>query len=442
MSQPLATALKRFETLITRPAESFADAHQRLTEFNQRLERTRRLIDALGNPDARYHTIHIAGTSGKGSIAMMCEAMLLAAGHQVGSHISPYLQTPLEKVRINGRLMSAHDAIVLTDAIMDAVEQVESEHPYLAAPQYTEAWLAMALRYFADKGCVTAIVEVGMGGRYDATNILLPKTSVISTVHYDHVRVLGDTLPEIAHHKAGVLKAGVPAVVGRLVPEAMSVVEAEGERIGARLIRLGKEIDFVPKGVANGQGYFSYRGLTLDLQEVEVALTGTHQLENAATAVAALEVYSQTQGFQLDEEAVRTGLASVRFAGRLEVMQREPTVVLDGAHNEEKMGALVATLREVFDYDRLIVVLGMLEAKNASPIVQLLSGIADEIITTAPDVRGKPAISAERLAKVARIMGAHNVRDGGAPMSALQEALSTAKARDLVVVTGSLSTLR
>jgi dihydrofolate synthase/folylpolyglutamate synthase len=438
LNAALADSLKRIETLIIRPAESFADPEQRLAEFTQRLERTRRLMSYLGNPHFSFKSIHVGGTSGKGSVAIMCESILRAARFHVGTHTSPYLQTPLEKVRVEGRLMAAEQAIALSDRIMQAVYQVRDRHPKLGAPQYAEAWVAMALRHFADRQVEVGVIEVGMGGRYDATNILLPEVSVINTVHYDHIRVLGETLGEIAYHKAGIIKTGVPAVIGNLPPEALVVIEEEGARQGARLVRLNHEFHCLPSRLSRGGGTFSYRGINLEMGEIEIGMIGEHQLENAATALAALEVFADTQGFQLEEDAVRRGLAGARFAGRIEVMQQQPKVVLDGAHNEEKIEALVKALPTVFTYDRLILVLGMLETKNAEPIVRMLASIADQVITTEPDVKGKPAIPEDELARIARRVGAKHVRAGGAPLEALRKALTDARPGDLVVVTGSL----
>lgn len=438
MHTALDQALKRIEKLITREAESFADPAERQLEFSQRLERTRRLMAYLGDPQYDLDLIHIGGTSGKGSIAMMCEAMLQASGLKVGTHTSPYLQTPLEKVRVDAQLIAAESALSLADRVMAAVERVQTEHAYLGHPHYAEAWVAMALRHFADKGCDAGVVEVGMGGRYDATNVVLPRVSVISTIHYDHIRVLGDTLAEIAFHKAGIMKPGVPAVVGDLLPEAMQVIEQEAARYGSRLIRVGKDVRCQPTGLSDQGGVFHYRGRCLNMNDVEVGLPGEHQVENAVTALAAIEAFAESKGLYLDEAALRRGLRSVRFAGRIEVMQREPTVILDGAHNEEKIGALVSTLRDLFDYDRLIMVLGMLETKNAEPIVRTLASVADRIITTAPSVKGKPAISAANLAAAARNVGSVQVIANGGPREALEQALKIAKPRDLVVVTGSL----
>ena len=440
MESALPHAMRRIESLITRPAESLIDEAERQTEFQRRLERTRRLMSHLGNPQLPINLIHIGGTSGKGSIAMMCEAMLSAHDITVGTHTSPYLQTPLEKVRVNQRLIAAQDAVVLTDQIMAAVRYVQADAPELGAPHYAEAWLAIALKHFADRECQMGVVEVGMGGRYDATNIILPRVSAISTVHYDHVRVLGNTLTSIATHKAGIIKPGVPVVVGQLLPEAMEVISAEATLRGARMIRMGQEFDYTPVALGPTHGSMNFRGHLLQLDNLHVSLPGAHQFSNAAIAVSIMESLSESSGLNLDERAIREGLATVRFAGRTERMQEDPLVILDGAHNEEKISAIVETISNSINYDRLIIVLGMLEAKSADTIVEKLSSLASVVVTTSPNVKGKPAVPATDLATLIKqfeithceIHAVENPRD------ALSVALDHGRDDDLILVTGSL----
>lgn len=434
----LSQALKRIEHLITHEAEWLTDPEEREIEFRRRLERTRLLMAYLGDPQDTFDLIHIAGTSGKGSIAMICESVLLAMGLQVGTHTSPYLETPLEKVRVNGQIMQPQQVIALIDAVLSAVEQVRIDEERLGAPHYAEAWLGLTMTHFADQRCQIGVIEVGMGGRYDCTNIITPQASIISTVHYDHTRVLGETLEEIAFHKSGIIKPGVPAVAGEMAADALKVVQAEAARQASRLVRLGQEVRYQPLDVSQHAGRFSYQGLGRSLANLEIGLLGAHQFANATVALAALELYADERGITLPEDAIRQGLKRVRFAGRLEVMQHEPAVVLDGAHNEEKMSALIAALPEVFHYKRLILVLGMLETKNAISILKRLAALADAIVTTAPIVKGKPAVPADELAKMAQQAGAHTVYAGGEPIEALDQALSLAGPDDLVVVTGSL----
>ena len=438
MPNQLADILKRLEQLITRDAESLTDPAERLVEFERRLVRTRDLMTRLGDPQDAYPIIHIGGTSGKGSVSMICEAILRASGRRVGTHTTPYLQTPLEKVRVDGLLVEPDECLRLGEVVLACVEAQRAEVERLGSPHYAEAWLGLALRAFAEQRCDVGVIEVGMGGRFDCTNVVMPRVSAITTVHYDHIRVLGDTLQEIAGHKAGIIKPGVPAVAGEMLPEALTVLEAEAARQGSRLVRLGHEVRYDPLEVGERLGRFTYHGLNVTWDDLHVGLLGAHQFANAATALAALELFAESTGLPLDETAVRQGLAEVRFAGRIEVMQHRPTVVLDGAHNEEKVGALAAALPEIFHFDRLILVLGMLEAKNAGPIVERLADLADLIVTTAPKVRGKPAIPSTELADMARGAGRAEVLDDGDPAAALDRALAAAGQNDLVVVTGSL----
>ena len=434
----LIDTLNRLEQLITRDAETLTDPVERQIEFDRRLERTRHLMACLGDPHRAYDIIHIGGTSGKGSVAIMCEAVLVAAGQHVGTHTTPYLQTPLEKARIDRHLISPEDTIRLGQTVLSCVEKLHSNEAALGKPHYAEAWLGLALKSFAERGCTVGVVEVGMGGRYDCTNVVNPRVSVITTVHFDHIRVLGKTLEEIAGHKAGIIKPGVPAVAGEMLPQALRVIAAEAVSKNSRLVLLGHEITYSPIEVSQRGGRFSYRGLHMALDDVRVGLLGAHQFANAACALAALELYMEQTGVRLSEDAIREGMAHVRFAGRIEVMQKSPTVVFDGAHNEEKVGALAAALPQVFNYRRLILVLGMLETKNAAPILERLTALADVVITTAPRVKGKPAIPAGTLAVMARQAGAREVINGGEPLSALAHALKLAGPDDLVVVTGSL----
>jgi dihydrofolate synthase/folylpolyglutamate synthase len=434
----LSRALKRIESLITRPAESLDDPVERQAEFQRRLERTRRLMNTLGDPQDAMDIIHIGGTSGKGSVAILCESVLRAMGWRVGTHTSPYLQTPLEKVRVDGRLVSASKAIVLADQVMAGVDAIQETDGHLGKPHYAEAWLGLALRHFADEACRTGVIEVGMGGRFDASNVVMPQVSVITTIHYDHTRVLGATLREIAFHKAGIIKPGVPAVVGEVPEVAWEVIEAEARQRGARLVRLGRDVRYTPLELSRTGGRFTYEGINLHLEDLTVGLLGGHQFANATAALAALELYAEARGVTLDEGAVREGLASARFAGRLEVMQTDPLAVLDGAHNEEKITALLKAVPRVFDYERLILVLGMLEAKAVEPMMGALVEIADAVVTTYPRVKGKPAIHAEELAGLARASGMPDAIAEPEPAAALDQALSMAEDGDLVLATGSL----
>jgi dihydrofolate synthase/folylpolyglutamate synthase len=437
--EALTQALARVEHLITREAELISsDPEERDTEFRRRLARTHYLMGLLGDPQNAYDTLHIGGTSGKGSIAMICESILRAAGLRVGTHTTPYLQTPLEKIRVDGTLVAADEAIALVDWIFPYIDQIHRERPDFEPVHYAEAWLGLALAEFARQSVDVGVVEVGMGGRFDSTNALTPRVSVISTVHYDHMLVLGDTLEEIAYHKAGIIKDEVPVVVGDLPPEALSVVARESRLHRAPMIRVGHDVRFEPHSITREGGRFTYHGLTGPLADLHLSLLGEHQFANAAAALAALELYVEATDTAIDETAIRKGLSTAHFAGRLEIVQDSPTVVLDGAHNEEKIDALVAALPALFECDKVVMLVGMLRTKNELPMLGKLASVADVVVTSAPVVKGKPASDPADLAALALEAGAHEAIAGGPPLEALENALALTGPNDLLCVTGSL----
>jgi len=426
----LTNALTRLEGLITKPAESPEDREQGLW-------RSRHLLAQLGDPQRQMDLIHIGGTSGKGSVTMICEAILGEHGFRVGVHTSPYLQTPLEKSRVDGMLIGAEETIRLTDEIMQAVENVAASTD-LEKSHYAEAWLGIALRHFVERECKTGVIEVGMGGRFDSTNVIGPKVSVINSVHYDHVRVLGETLEEIAWHKAGIIKQGVPCVVGEMTPQALRVIEEEAKQAPTRLIKVGRDVTYQLHSTSVSGTTFDYQGIGLAIDTLRVGLLGAHQAANASAALAAVELYAAETGLALNEEAIRRGLSTTRFAGRLEVVQGNPTVVLDGAHNEEKIGALTKALTNVFDYERLIVVTGMIHTKDVKPAVNMLAQVSDVLVATELSVKKKPAYPASALASAVSSDSACEVYIDSDPQQALDYALRLADQNDLVVVTGSL----
>lgn len=435
----LTQALKRIEHLIVRDAESVPiDPQERYTEFHRRLEHTRQFMTLLGDPQMHYDIFHIGGTSGKGSIAMIAEAVLQAAGLRVGTHTTPYLQTPLEKIRVDRTLVAPEQIITLVDWIDPYIGEIGSALK-MGPVQYAEAWLALALTEFASRLVDVGVIEVGIGGRFDPTNILVPSVSIISTVHYDHMLMLGDTLEEIAYHKAGIIKDGVPVVIGDLPPRALSVVMQEAQLRSALVVRLGHDVRFEPHSVTEDGGRFTYYGLGKTLSDLRLSLLGEHQFANAALALAALELYAEATGLVIGEDAIRQGLENVHFAGRLEVVQHEPTVVLDGAHNEEKINALAAALPALFGHRRIVMLVGMLSAKtHALSMLQQLAGLADVIVTTAPVIKGKPALAPQELADLARRAGAQQVIVDGSSLEALDQVLALTGPDDVLCVTGSL----
>jgi dihydrofolate synthase/folylpolyglutamate synthase len=430
-------AIEYVESFIKGPAEPLEprSPEEIAEQRERRLPRMAFFLGLLGNPHNQFKSIHVGGTSGKGSVTTLVGAILRAAGYKVGVHTTPYLQTPIEKMEINGVYISPQELVELVNWIKPLAQRADAESPY-GPLAYGQIWVALTMAYFAQKEVAFAAIEVGMGGRYDYTNILKPLVSIITNVGFDHTRVLGETLPEIAYHKAGIAKESTPLVTSATQPEVLAIIEEECQKKKAKLIRVGREINYVAKSVTQAGGIFDYIGEEAQYRDLQVSLLGNHQIINATVAVGAIEALKYSSIY-IPEEAIRRGLSGARFAGRLEIMQTNPTVVLDGAHNPEKVQKLKEALLKLFTYERLILVLGVLASKESAQIVEELAPLADLVITTAPDVIGKPATDPEELAAQIRALGKEAICEPKGAL-AIERALALARPGDLVCVTGSL----
>ncbi|MFQ6016241.1 MAG: bifunctional folylpolyglutamate synthase/dihydrofolate synthase [Anaerolineae bacterium] len=431
-------ALEYIKSFIWGSAEACMPPHLmgRVDPYSLRPKRTKYFLQMIGDPQEKLRIIHVGGTSGKGSTLTLAGAILQAAGFTVGTHTTPYLQTPIEKMKVNDLYISPLELADLVEEVKASAELTLKENPY-GLLSYGELWVALTFSYFARAAVDLALIEVGVGGRYDCTNVITPLLSVITTISHDHTDVLGKTLPEIAYHKAGIIKEGVPVVTGVQQPEALKIIRRECLEKGADLIELGKEISYKVRTVDSEGGTFDYRGLQASYQSLRVRLLGGHQIVNATLAVAIIESLAKYHHLHVPEEAVRLGLEKARIYGRLEVIQRQPTVILDGAHNEEKARALRKSISNLFGPKRLILVIGILESKSVPDILAELVPSADVVVVTAPEVMGKPATPPSELGQEAGSFGREVVVIGD-PLEAIQHALDIANPEDLICVTGSL----
>ncbi|MGD9646878.1 MAG: folylpolyglutamate synthase/dihydrofolate synthase family protein, partial [Pirellulales bacterium] len=332
-----------------------------------KLERMRELLARLGNPQRALPTVHIAGTKGKGSTAAMVAAVLTAAGHRTGLASSPHLHRVEERMAVDGRPASGDELVELVDELRPHVAEMERQAAHTAGdtgPTYFEITTALAWQHFARHRVRAAVVEVGLGGRLDATNVCDPVVTAITSISYDHTRQLGNTLAEIAGEKAGIVKPGVPLVSGATQAEPHERIAAIASERGSRLAVLGRDFDFVyepARGLerASALARIDYRstiaGQNFDRQRLGLAMIGRHQGANAAVALAILDELS-LQGWHLPEAAVRHGLATATCPARVEVIGRQPAIVLDAAHNVASVAALRATLDESFAAARRILV--------------------------------------------------------------------------------------
>ncbi|MBW2064355.1 MAG: bifunctional folylpolyglutamate synthase/dihydrofolate synthase [Deltaproteobacteria bacterium] len=389
------------------------------------LNKTVNLLKAFGDPHEGEKYIHIAGTNGKGSVGAMLESILLQAGLKVGFYSSPHLVRFTERFRVNGREISRDEVADLTGEFLGVIDPKEP-------PTFFEVTTAMALVYFARKGTDISIMEVGMGGRLDATNVIRPLVSVITNISRDHEFFLGSRILDIAGEKAGIIKEGIELVTGASQPQVIELFQRICRERKAPLIRVGKDVRFRSRGRK-----FNYYGLGWRLNSLEVGLEGRFQHRNAALALTVLEVLER-KGFPVSSEEIRRGLEGVSWPGRVHVVGREPLVILDGAHNPRAIREMLGAIRDGFNYERLILVLGVMEDKDINGIVRRIVPQSDYVIYTRPEYYR--AARPEGLMKAASLLG----RAGEVVPKigrAIERARQLAGPADLVLITGSLFTV-
>ena len=391
------------------------------------LDRVRHLLSLLGDPQQSFQAVHIAGTKGKGSTAAMIEAALRAAGYRTGLYTSPHLHSFRERIQVNGALIPEQELVRLVQEMRPLLDQVPDITTF-------EVMTGLAFAWFSEQGVEWASVEVGLGGRLDATNVLTPAVAVITSISRDHTAILGETHAEIAAEKAGIIKPGVPVVSAPQSEEALAVIEAASLRCNAPLTLVGRDwsCEAGQPGL-DGQTFTIYHKLD-PIGEFHIPLLGAHQAVNATVAVAALSLLEE-KGLALPAEAIQRGLASVNWPGRLEILGREPLVVVDCAHNADSARKLVATLQEIFDFERMVLVLGA-SADHVTPgLLQALLTSAGRTIVTA--TRHPKAATPTWIQAQAAELGLETEVCPTVPQ-AMDLALTDAGPQDLVCCTGSV----
>jgi len=395
-------------------------------------------LNRFGNPQERFRPVHVAGTSGKGSVALMTGEILRASGLRVGVHVKPYLQSATENIIIDGRYVSCGDYARLIERVKPVLAGMTSEENLRFGPvTWSEVTKLLPLLSFAEERVDCGVVEAGVGGREDLTNVLNPEVSVITSVGMDHAELLGGTIDVIAHQKAGIIKQGVPSVTAVRQKGALEVISTEAEQRGSRLSILGRDFRVRVRRVGLDGTVFDYRSEDRRLEKVTVRMVGRHQAVNAAVAIMAADRMRRNGG-KVDELAIRTGLAGARLPGRFELVQRKPPVVLDVAHNVQKVGVLMNVLDEVFGERRVTFVVGFLEGKDARRMVGLLARKARHMVFTNPAVRGKKPIEPELLKKLAGKLTKTTALVDNEPLSSMEKALGLAGEKGVICVTGSL----
>lgn len=410
----------------------------RIHEFNRfgmvlGLDRMEELLRRLGNPQDDLKVIHVAGTNGKGSVSKYLEEGLSACGYKMGLYTSPYIETFNERIRYDGADISDEDLEYYGQKVVSAAEAMVADG--LDSPTEFEVVTAIAFLYFADRQADITILEVGLGGIGDSTNVVKsPLASVITSISYDHMAQLGSSLAEIAVNKAGIIKTGCPVISNVPQQDAAKIIARKAYAMGSRLY----DISGIRAAVSD-ETTFSQK-VSMELYEksysdVEISMVGRHQAENLKTALATLEILRKSGAVKLDREALYEGLKRARQPGRFEVISEDPLVIIDGAHNEAGAQALQETMAQHFAGKKILLVAGILADKEIDSIVKFLTKITDHIIVTEPDNPRK--LAAEKLAEHVAEFGvaAEAVSDVEA---AVHRAKELADGYDVILFAGSL----
>jgi dihydrofolate synthase/folylpolyglutamate synthase len=405
------------------------------------IERIAALVDILGSPQLTYPTIHVGGTNGKTTTSRMIDALLFAHGLRTGRFTSPHLETYLERIAINGQPIEPKELIFSYNDIAAYLDLMDEkfEHPI----SFFEAITAIAFVAFAEHPIDVGVIEVGMGGQWDATNVVEADVSVIMPIGFDHMEYLGNTLHEIASTKAGIIKENGFIVLAQQEPEAAKELIRKAAEIGADVVREGIEFSVLSRAVAVGGQLLTIQGVNETYDEIFLPLHGRHQAANAAAALVAVEAFFGDQ--PLDIEAVRSGFAAVVSPGRCEVVHREPTIILDAAHNPHGARALAETLQNEFNFDEIIAVVGVFADKDVAGIFKELEPIVDHVIVTQSS--SDRAMASSEVEKIASsIFGVDRVFETADLFQAIDKAISDS-IRPLseetvgIIVTGSVVTV-
>lgn len=431
-------------------AKKYLESHIRmdvLTRFEadkhlvDPLERMRYLLNLLGNPHRKYPSIQVTGTSGKGSTAYLISHILTKGGYKTGFTLSPHLQRVHERLQINGREISNNDFLDVLNAVIPAIERMTREP--IGKPSYFEILLAMAFLYFAKQKVDIIVAEVGLEGRYDATNALHPIVVVLTNISLDHTAILGDTVEKIASEVVYAIKEPVIVVTGRLQPSVRILVDKKCRAVGAKKVEYGKDFTAKVNEKTFEQTRFSFTNSYNSLTDLEIPLKGAYQVDNASLAVETV-LSLRDKGFVVSNQQIRQALKTAFFPGRFEVFTYQgKTVVLDGAHNDAKMQAFLQALNEYFPHRKKYFVVGFKRDKNISGMMAQIISVADRLTVTSfqktTDQSKNYSMSPpEVVEKIHNKKQCQNITTITDSKKAFQESLSQLHKKDVLIVTGSL----
>jgi dihydrofolate synthase/folylpolyglutamate synthase len=396
------------------------------------LRRMEMLLERLGNPEAGAIPIQVAGTKGKGSTAAMIASILTVAGYKTGLYTSPHIHDFTERIQVDGVPIAEDKFARLAEVLKPEVEAVNEFGAFGELTTF-ELLTTLAFAYFKERGVDLQVLETGLGGRLDATNVVKPRVSVITSISYDHTEVLGDTLTQIATEKAGIIKLGSAVVSSPQPPEVMAVIEGVCRERKVRLVKVGSDVNWERQASSSQGQSFKLKGLRGEYN-LSLPLLGEYQLENAATAVAVVEVLAE-QGIVVSAESIAAGLAGVHWLGRLQILRQKPWFIVDCAHNAYSVKKLTEALRQYFNFERAVLILGVSSDKDVGGMVAELAPLGGTVIVTA--TRHPRALEPAKLAAQLSKQGiTPEVVENVA--SAVDLALARAKPEDLICATGSI----
>ncbi len=396
------------------------------------LKRMEWMLERLNHPERNIKAIHIGGTNGKGSTVTFLRCILEEAGYTVGTFTSPYFEVFNERISINGKPISDQEMLELANVILPLAEELETTE--LEGPSEFEVITAMALYYFAKLNPVdVALFEVGLGGRFDSTNVIHPLLSIITSIGLDHTNILGDTYEKIAFEKAGIIKNGAPIITAVKRSDAIKVIEEKANQVKAPIYRLDKEFFITEEHALIRGGEFGFSTSFQKIEELEISMLGRHQISNASLAIMAAQVLKQFYSFLIDEPHIRAGLQRAYWPGRMELISEVPYVLIDGAHNEEGIDSLVRELDERYSDKKINMVFTALSDKKLDTMIAKLDGAADSITFTSFEYpRATPA---EALYEMSTSKNKHMANDW---QECIKVMLPEITENEILVITGSL----
>ncbi|MFC5712670.1 bifunctional folylpolyglutamate synthase/dihydrofolate synthase [Thalassorhabdus alkalitolerans] len=396
------------------------------------LERVNYMLDALGNPERSIKSIQVGGTNGKGSTVTFLRYMMNEAGLEVGTFTSPYITHFRERISVNGHSISKEDFLEYAAAVKPLTEQLATTP--LGAPTEFEVLTVIAALYFAKKAYPDVVIwEVGLGGRFDSTTAMHPMVSVITNVGHDHQHILGETIPEIAKEKAGIVKSGVPLVTCEEKPEALAIFKETVEQNRTKMYTLGKEFFINNNNEAETGSSFSFSSMFKHYPELRVEMEGEHQVKNAAAALMAIGYLKMFYALPVDDDHISNGLKKANWPGRFEIIQEKPSIILDGAHNKEGMESLAKALNRRYPDKTVHIIFAMTKEKNAYELLLPLSSLRIGSAFAAPFDFPRAASPAEIKKK-----SPFEMREVPNWQTAMEEAKKSASMNDVIVICGSL----